>query len=92
MFRFVFQSSLCCVWRTLEEMGGLVRKLSQQSRPEGMITASRKEDGFQRCLGDRIYLESDWVCEERDVFLARGTKVGNPGRGTSLGRSHRHRP
>lgn len=47
------------------EMGGLVGKFPQQSRKEVMIAWRR--EGFQRYLGDRIYLESVWVREERDV-------------------------
>lgn len=53
------------LWRTDVEMGGLVGKFPQQSRKEVMIAWRR--EGFQRYLGDRIYLESVWVREERDV-------------------------
>lgn len=37
---------------------------------------------------------SDWMCEEKDVFPARGIEVGVSGRGTDFGRmktSRRHR-
>lgn len=47
-----------------------------------------KKDGFQRYLGVRVYLESEWIYEERDVFLETGTEVGDWKRD----RSHRHRP
>lgn len=58
------------------------------------MVAWRKEDRFQRYLGDRLHLMSDWMCEEKDVFLARGIEVGVSGRGTDFGRmktSRRHR-
>lgn len=47
-----------------------------------VMIAWKKEDGFQRYLGVRVSLESDWMCEERDVFLATGTEIGDSGRGT----------
>lgn len=47
-----------------------------------VMIAWKKEDGFQRYLGVIVYLESDWMCEERDVFLATGIEVGDSGRGT----------
>lgn len=74
------------------EMEGQVRKFAQLSKQEVMVT-QRKEGGFLQYLADRIYLVSVWVCEERHVFLAKGTEVGYSGRGTSLGRLstyHRH--
>lgn len=48
------------MWRTGREMGDLARK---QQSGQAVMTAWRK-DGFQRYLGDRISLESDWAGEE----------------------------
>lgn len=43
------------------------------------MIAWKKEDGFQRYLGVIVYLERDWMCEEKDVFLATAIEVGDSG-------------